>query len=94
MVVNLNTAVGERPALAKIKISLEVENSMDIPVLDKSMPRITDSLLGYLKELRPAEVDGAKGLYRLKEEMLMRISDAVAPVKIKDVKFTQYEVQY
>lgn len=93
-VVNLNTALGERPALAKIKISLEVENGMDVPVLDKLVPRITDSLLGYVKELRPNEVDGAKGLYRLKEEMLMRVSDAVTPVKIRDVKFTQFEVQY
>jgi len=94
LVVNLNTSLGERPALAKIKISLEVENNMDIPALDALMPRIVDSLLGYLKELRPAEVEGAQGLYRLKEEMLMRVSDAVSPIKIKDVKFTQFEVQY
>ena len=47
----------------------------------------------YLRELRPEELKGSAGAYRLKEEMLNRIKLAVAPAKVNAVLFKDLQVQ-
>ena len=58
-----------------------------------AMPRIVDNLQGYLRELRPEELKGSAGAYRLKEEMLTRINLAVAPARVNAVLFKELQVQ-
>ena len=57
------------------------------------MPRILDEFNVYMRELRPEDLDGAAGIFRLKEELLMRINQAVAPTRVKDVLFQEFLVQ-
>ena len=47
----------------------------------------------YLREMRPEELRGAAGTYRLREELLARVMPAVAPAKVTDVLFTEMLVQ-
>ena len=47
----------------------------------------------YLREMRPEELRGSAGTYRLREELLARANAAVAPAKVTDVLFTQMLVQ-
>jgi len=37
----------------------------------------------YLRELRPSDLEGSAGLYRLKEELTRRVNVAIAPSRIK-----------
>ncbi len=57
------------------------------------MPRIIDNFQVYLRELRVEDLKGSAGMYRLREEMLIRVSAAVAPAKINDVLFKEMLVQ-
>ena len=43
------------------------------------MPRIVDNFQVYLRELRIEDLQGAAGIYRLREELLLRVNAAVRP---------------
>lgn len=92
ILVNLST--GERrSAFLKLNISLEICRLEDVPALQGVMPRITDTFQVYLRELRTDDLRGSAGLYRLREELLMRINMAAHPVKVKDVLVKEFLVQ-
>lgn len=92
MVVNLQ-AERNRPVYLKISMSLELANEKDIPAVEKILPRVIDNFQVYLRELRVDELRGSAGMYRLREELLMRVNQAVRPVKVKDVLFREMLVQ-
>ena len=92
ILVNLNTG-GRKATFLKIRISLEVEKQSDIERIERMMPRIIDNFQVYLRELRIEDLKGSAGMYRLREEMLVRVSAAVAPAKINDVLFKEMLVQ-
>jgi len=92
MLVNLNTG-GRKSSFLKIRVSLELESQADIPRIESVMPRIVDNFQTYLRELRIDDLKGSAGMYRLREELLVRVSAAAAPAKIKDVLFKEMLVQ-
>ncbi|MGF7177752.1 flagellar basal body-associated FliL family protein [Azospirillum doebereinerae] len=92
MLVNLNSA-GKRPAFLKIKISIQVSKPEDVPAIEHVLPRIIDNFQVYLRELRLEDLRGSAGMYRLRQELLLRITAAAHPVKVKDVLFKEMLVQ-
>jgi len=93
MILTMNTSSKAKAAFMKIRLSLEVPQASEIPKVQAAMPRIIDNLQGYLRELKPDELKGSAGAYRLKEEMLTRIKAAVAPAKVNAVLFKDLQVQ-
>lgn len=92
LVVNLNT--GERqPQFLRARISLEVDRESARAEVEEKMPRVIDDFQVYLRELRAQDLSGSAGLYRLKEELLVRINRSVAPAQVKDVLFREMLVQ-
>jgi flagellar FliL protein len=57
------------------------------------MPRLQDLFQTYLREMRPEELRGSAGTYRLREELIARADIAVAPARIQDLLFTEILVQ-
>ena len=57
------------------------------------MPRILDLFQTYLRDMRPEDLRGSAGTYRLREELIARGTIAVAPAHITDVLFTEMLVQ-
>ena len=92
LVVNLNST-GRRPSFLKISISIEVGRPEDVPEIEKVMPRIVDNFQVYLRELRLEDLRGSAGIYRLREELLMRVGVAAQPVQVKDVLFREMLIQ-
>ena len=92
MLVNLNTG-GRKSSFLKIRVSLELASETEIPRIESVMPRIVDNFQTYLRELRIDDLKGSAGMYRLREELLLRVSAAAAPAKIKDVLFKEMLVQ-
>ncbi|MBP2292080.1 flagellar basal body-associated FliL family protein [Azospirillum rugosum] len=92
MLVNLNSS-GKRPAFLKIKISIQLSKGEDQPAVEHVLPRIIDNFQVYLRELRLEDLKGSAGMYRLRQELLMRINAATFPVKVKDVLFKEMLVQ-
>lgn len=92
LVVNLNST-GKRASFLKISISIEVGKPEDVPEIEKVMPRIVDNFQVYLRELRLEDLRGSAGMYRLREELLMRVGVAAQPVQVKDVLFREMLIQ-
>ena len=92
LLVNLNSS-GRKASFLKISVSLELESQGDVPRLQAVMPRIIDNFQVYLRELRVEDLRGSAGIYRLREELLVRVNSAAAPVKVRDVQFKEMLVQ-
>ena len=92
LLVNLNTG-GRKSSFLKIRISLELASARDKAKMDTIMPRVIDNFQTYLRELRLDDLKGSAGMYRLREELLVRVNVAAAPAKIKDVLFKEMLVQ-
>ncbi len=91
-VYNLNTG-GDGSSFLNVDISLEVDRESYKADIEAKMPRILDELNTYMRELRPSDLEGAAGIFRLKEELLLRINQAVAPSRVKDVLLQEFLIQ-
>jgi flagellar FliL protein len=90
--VNLNTG-GQKARFLKMQVSLELADEESLKVVQEFQPRIIDSLNTYLRELRASDLSGSAGLHRLREELLKRINQFIAPARAKNVLFTEIVVQ-
>jgi flagellar FliL protein len=93
VLVNLSNSGGDRTQYLKVKIVLELPDSSLVPQIQPLMPRVMDAFQTYLRELRPTDLDGSAGLYRLKEELTRRVNAAVAPNHVTAVLFKEIVVQ-
>jgi flagellar FliL protein len=93
VLVNLSTTGNERAQYLKVKVVLEVPDATLAPQIQTTMPRVMDAFQTYLRELRPTDLDGSAGLYRLKEELTRRVNAAIAPSRINAVLFKEIVVQ-
>jgi flagellar FliL protein len=93
MMVNLAGVPGDRVQYLRVKVVLEVKEEKQVEEIKPAMPRVTDIFQTYLRELRPADLSGSAGLFRLKEELTRRVNAAVAPVKVSAVLFKEVVVQ-
>jgi flagellar FliL protein len=93
VLVNLSTAGNERTQYLKVKVVLELPDATLTPQIQTTMPRVMDAFQTYLRELRPSDLDGSAGLYRLKEELTRRVNAAIAPSRINAVLFKEIVVQ-
>jgi flagellar protein FliL len=93
MLVNLIGAPGERVQYLKVRVVLEVKEEKQAEAIKPSMPRVTDIFQTYLRELRPSDINGSAGLFRLKEELTKRVNAAVAPTPVTAVLFKEIVVQ-
>ena len=92
LLVNLNSQ-GRRASFLKISLSLELADPADIPRVEAVLPRIVDAFQTYLRELRPEDLRGSAGLYRLREELLARVNTSAQPARVTDVLFKEMLVQ-
>jgi flagellar FliL protein len=93
LLVNLVGAPGERVQYLKIKVVLEVREDKQVEAIKPTMPRITDIFQTYLRELRPGDLNGSAGLFRLKEELTRRVNAAISPGQVNAVLFKEVVVQ-
>jgi flagellar protein FliL len=93
MLVNLVGTPGERVQYLKVKVVLEVKEDKQVEAIKPTMPRITDIFQTYLRELRPADLNGSAGLFRLKEELTRRVNLAISPGQVDAVLFKEIVVQ-
>jgi flagellar FliL protein len=93
VLVNLSAGGGERTQYLKVKVTLELPDQAMQAQIQPVMPRLTDAFQTYLRELRPTDLDGSAGLYRLKEELTRRVNAVIAPGRINAVLFKEIVVQ-
>jgi len=93
VLVNLSTSANERTQYLKVKVTLELPDDAMSAQIQPVMPRLMDTFQTYMRELRPTDLDGSAGLYRLKEELTRRVNAAIAPSRVNAVLFKEIVVQ-
>jgi flagellar FliL protein len=93
MLVNLVGAPGERVQYLKVKVVLEVKDEPQVEKIKPALPRVTDLFQTYMRELRPSDLNGSAGLFRLKEELTRRVNTAIAPSQVSAVLFKEVVIQ-
>lgn len=93
LVVNLSGRDGDRSQFLKLKVSLEFLDKEAEAAVDPILPRIMDLFQVYLRELRPRDLEGSAGMFRLKEELIRRVNLEISPHEIADVLFKEIIVQ-
>jgi len=92
IIANLNSPL-HHPTFIKLKVKIELAKATDQAALTAAMPRLLDLFQTYLRDMRPEELRGSAGTYRLREELIARANIAVAPVQVTDVLFTEMLIQ-
>jgi flagellar FliL protein len=92
LLVNLNVT-GRRLHFLKLAAALEVAGEGQAGLVRQFVPRILDSFHMYLRAITPEELQGAEGVYRIKEELLVRTNEAVRPAQVRDVLVREMLVQ-
>jgi flagellar FliL protein len=82
-----------RQQIMKIKVVLEIADAKVSEEIKPLLPRVEDAFQVFMRELRPADLEGSAGMYRLKEELLRRVNVTVYPAKIDAVLFKELLVQ-
>ncbi len=95
MTVNLAPGGGpqDRQQFLRMKIALEVGEQKVVGEIQPMLPRVLDTFQVYMRELRPQDLEGSAGLYRLKEEMTRRVNVAVYPARVDAILFKELMVQ-
>lgn len=93
VMVNLAAGAGERTQYLKVKVVLEVKDQPLVAQIQPVLPRVTDIFQTYLRELRPSDLNGSAGMFRLKEELTRRVNLAIAPNQVNAVLFKEILVQ-
>ena len=93
VLVNLSNTGADRTQYLKVQVVLELPDQQLMQQIQPVMPRVLDTFQTYLRELRPTDLDGSSGLYRLKEELTRRVNAAIAPNKVSAVQFKEIVVQ-
>lgn len=84
---------GKKQPFMVTTMVLEVGSPEEQKVVEEIQPRIENEIVTYLRSLRPEDVQGAAGLQRLREELLLRVKEAAKPAKVKDILFKEMLVQ-
>ena len=95
MTVNLAPGGGpqDRQHFLRMKIALELNEQKLVGEIQPMLPRVLDTFQVFMRELRPQDLEGSAGLYRLKEEMTRRVNVAVHPAKVEAILFKELMVQ-
>jgi flagellar protein FliL len=93
LIVNMSTQSGERTQYLKMKIVLEVKDQPLVAQIQPNIPRMVDIFQTYLREVRPSDLSGSAGMFRLKEELTRRVNATIAPHQVSAVLFKEILVQ-
>ena len=92
MTVNLRSN-NQRPTYLQLAITLELTSEEAVKEVEHVLPRVIDQFQTHLRELHAADLEGSAAVFRLREELLFRVNEAIAPVRVNDVLFESMLVQ-
>ncbi len=88
-----NSGQQDRQSIMKIKVVLEIADAKAADQIKPLLPRVEDAFQVFMRELRPSDLEGSAGMFRLKEELLRRVNLTVYPAKVDAVLFKELLVQ-
>ncbi len=91
--VNLSTVGSDEVKFLKILVSLELSDEEMVSVIEPRIAKVQDAFQVYLRELRPSDLEGSAGIFRLKEELRRRVNLAIHPARVESILFKEILVQ-
>ena len=91
--LNLLADEGMSARFLKVSLSLELEKAGDSAAMQKMLPRLQDDWGGYLRQLRPVDLQGSAAMQRLKEGLLRRAMQSLDPIPVKAVYIREMLMQ-
>ena len=82
--VNL-VGTGKKMPYLNLDLWLAVKTEEDAKHLEAVMPKVIDQFQVYLRSLRIDDLQGADGVQRMRDELLMRAKAAAKPIEVEDV---------
>lgn len=82
--VNLRGDDGQARFL-KLRFIIVAANASKVNRINERMPVVLDALQPFLRELRPEDMAGAAAVFRIKEEMMARCTQALGVGVVSDV---------
>ena len=76
---------GQGPYL-KLATVLDLASEHSVEEIKAVEPRLLDAMQTYLIELKPDDIKGTAGMYRMRQELLRRVTDTL-PGSTRDVLF-------
>ena len=92
IVVNLSST-SRRTNYINLKLTLELNSQEDVAAIEAQMPRIIDAFNTYLRELRREDLQGSAGVYRLENELMLRLQKTLTKGKVNDILFREIIIQ-
>jgi flagellar FliL protein len=77
-----------RPGQVKLDMTFELANVDVADTINENMPRVKDMLQTFLRELRPEDISGSEGDFRLRQELMRRVNLIIAPAQINTINLT------
>jgi flagellar FliL protein len=93
VLVNLSNTGSDRTQYLKVKLVLELADAALVQQIQPVLPRVMDTFQVFLREMRPSDLEGSAGVFRLREELTRRVNVAIAPSRINAVLFKEIVVQ-
>ena len=90
--VNLSNNTG-RVSFLKMSVTLELRDKESVAKLEAYKPKVLDTFNSYLRELRPTDLSGSAGIYRLREELMVRLNKTLGDTMVQDILFSEILVQ-
>lgn len=92
--ISTNLLTNGGPArFLKAKLALELGTEKDKAEVEKMLPRLQDDWQNFLRQMRPEDTEGSAAMQRLKEALLLRANQVLAPVMVRNVLFRELLVQ-
>jgi flagellar FliL protein len=89
----VNLADKETRRYLKLKVELEVENEKALKELEKSLPRLRDSIIMLLSSKTYLDLASVEGKQQLKQELKKRVTALPGGNKVGDLFFTEFVAQ-
>ncbi|MFZ4124833.1 MAG: flagellar basal body-associated FliL family protein [Rickettsiales bacterium] len=90
--VNLSSSTA-RVSFLKMSVTLELRDQEAVALVEANKPRIVDTFNTYLREMRPTDLNGSAGIYRLRDELMTRLNKTIEEGLVKDILFSEIIVQ-
>ncbi|WP_157102567.1 MULTISPECIES: flagellar basal body-associated FliL family protein [unclassified Sphingobium] len=84
IIVNLRSGDGQARFL-KLRFILVAADAGKVESIKERLPVVLDALQPFLRELRPDDLAGSAAVFRIKEEMMARATQALGAGTVRDV---------
>lgn len=84
VIVNLRSGDGQARFL-KLRFIIVAADAGRVDSIKDRLPVVLDGLQPFLRELRPDDLNGSAAVFRIKEEMMARITQALGGGMVRDV---------